>query len=355
MLRALLLVLLPLLLGGCANFGYYLQSVDGQMQILDRQRPIRALLADPTTPPALKRKLALVLQVREYASRELGLPNNASYRQYADLRRRYVVWDVFAAPRFSVKLKKWCFLFAGCVDYRGYFNEARAKAYASALRRQGYDVYVSGVSAYSTLGWFDDPVLNTVIDLPDVELAGLIFHELAHQLLYVRDDSEFNESFATAVELEGMRRWLASYGTPHQNAAHAAAQARESQFFALVNGYRRRLAAVYASAMPDEEKAARKAALFADLRNDYDALKASWGGKATYDRWFAHPLNNAQIGALATYTQLLPAFDRLLQDHDGHLRAFYAAVRRVSRLPKATRDARLAAIASRAPAVKVSR
>lgn len=342
MLRALLLSLLTLALAGCANFGYYAQSVGGQMQIFDRQRPIAALLDDPTTPPGLKRKLATVLQIRNYAARELGLPDNDSYRKYADLQRRYVVWDVFAAPPFSVKLQKWCFAFAGCVDYRGYFNEGSATAYAENLRRQGYDVYVSGVSAYSTLGWFDDPILNTVINRPDTEIAGLIFHELAHQLIYLRDDSEFNESFATSVELEGMRRWLARYGTPTQIAAHTEAQARETQFIALVSDYRMRLAKVYLSHADDADKRARKQALLDELRGDYEKLKASWGGMKTYDRWFAHPINNAQIGALATYTQLLPVFDHLLRENGGRLPDFYAAVRRLSRMPKGAREQRLA-------------
>ena len=344
-MRHVLLALLALTLTGCANFGYYQQSVNGQMQIFDRQQPIVSLLHDPDTSPGLKHKLATVLQIRDYAARTLHLPDNNSYRAYADLQRRYVVWDVFAAPAFSVELNKWCFAFAGCVDYRGYFNEDSARAYADSLRRAGYDVYVSGVSAYSTLGWFDDPILNTVIDLPDTEIAGLIFHELAHQLIYVQDDSEFNESFATAVEHEGMRRWLARHGTPEQIAAHAAGQTREKQFVALVSGYRDSLAVVYASDAPEGEKRLRKQALLAAMRHDYESLKASWGGVNTYDRWFAHPINNAQIGALATYTQLLPVFEQLLQENGGHLRAFYAAVRNLSQMPKVARAQLLALIA----------
>jgi predicted aminopeptidase len=347
--RLWLLLAAAAVLTGCANFGFYAQSIGGQMQILERQRPIEDVLLDPRTPSGLREKLHTVLQIRDFASRELGLPDNASYRQYADLQRPYVVWNVFAAPEFSVKLKKWCFMFAGCVSYRGYFNKEKAEAYAADLRKRGYDVYVGGVSAYSTLGWFDDPVLNTVINRPNVEIAGLIFHELAHQLLYVRDDTVFNESFATAVELEGTRRWLARFGTPDDRALHARAVTREKEFVALIAQYRDRLSALYALEGSDAEKRAGKQRLFEQLARDYAELKAGWGGYTGYDRWLGQSLNNARIGALATYTDLLPAFNGLLTVTHGRLGDFYAAARDLGNMPKLARADRLGVIAAASP------
>ncbi|HTZ00655.1 MAG TPA: aminopeptidase, partial [Rhodocyclaceae bacterium] len=226
MRRLLLAACLAALLGGCSNLGYYLQAVGGQMDMLGRARPIQAVLDDPSTSERLKQQLVDVGRIRQFASAELGLPDNGSFRRYADLQRPFAVWNVFAAAEFSTKPKRWCYLLVGCADYRGYFSAAAAAGEAEQLRRQGYDVYVAGIPAYSTLGWFDDPVLNTVIDYPVIRLAPLIFHELAHQVAYARDDTTFNESFAVAVELEGMRRWLERFGTPEQKAAFALERRR---------------------------------------------------------------------------------------------------------------------------------
>lgn len=344
------LILTSALVSGCANLGYYAESIGGQMQIFHRQRPIAELLDDRRTPAPLKDKLATVLHIREFASAELNLPANGSYRDYADLGRPQVLWNVFAAPPLSLDLKRWCFPLVGCVGYRGYFSPERAQALARELRKQGYDVHVGAVPAYSTLGWFDDPVLNTVIDEPEIELAGLVFHELAHQVVYARDDSVFNESFATAVELEGARRWLARRGSPAQWATYVAAKDRHARLLDLIAGYRARFTQLYASEAAEADKRARKQALFNELRADYEELRMQWNGYAGYDGFFTRELNNAHLAALATYYQLVPAFQALLAQHQGDLRSFYRSVEKLSKLSKTERHAHLMALGStRAP------
>jgi len=339
-------------LNGCANLGYYTQSFTGQLDIIGRQRPIDELLRADDTDPALKAKLWSVTHMRDFATRELGLPDNDSYRSYADVERPYVVWNVFATEEFSTKLKRWCFPIAGCVGYRGYFKQDTARAYGDTLRAQGLDVRVAGIAAYSTLGWLQDPVLNTVIKRDDIELAGLLFHELAHQVAYVGGDSTFNESFATAVEIEGLRRWMAHNATPEQFARYQTAKARDDAFRRLVLSYRGRLDELYARPLPAEEKRAAKARVFDELRADYARLKASWGGHGTYDRWFADELNNAKIAAVATYASLVPAFERLLAEHGHDLPRFYRTVKALTKLPKEERYARLGVVDPGAPLMR---
>ncbi|HVS27847.1 MAG TPA: aminopeptidase [Burkholderiales bacterium] len=335
-----MLPLLPLL-GGCANFGFYWQSVNGQMEIWKKEQSIQTLLADQSVTPELKRKLQSVLDIREFASRELKLPDNGSYRLYADLQRPYVLWNVFATPEFSIRPKEWCFVIAGCVSYRGYFSESEAERFAENQRSQGYDVFVAGVPAYSTLGWFDDPVLSTFIHHPETEVARLIFHELAHQVVYVKDDSMFNESFAVAVEQEGVSRWLAENGTSEQRAAFVAAQQRKKDFVRLVLKYRSRLDELYRSAVSDPQKRESKRQIFSELRQEYAQLKAAWGGFSGYDPWFVQDMNNAHLASVAAYTQLVPAFNRLLAGQDGNLARFYREVKEIAKLPKAERLVRL--------------
>jgi predicted aminopeptidase len=337
-----------LLLSGCAAVDYYAQAVRGHLDVIGRAVPIEERLREPDTPEALKAKLARVLAMREFASRELGLPDNGSYRRYAELDRPFVAWNVIAAPGFSVKPVESCFPFAGCVSYRGFYSEEAAERHAAELAREGFDVYVGGVPAYSTLGWFDDPVLSTFIRYPDAEVARLIFHELAHQVAYVGDDTMFNESFAVAVEEEGVRRWLDREGAAQQRAAYEDFRRKRSDFVALVLGYRGRLAAFYGEPAPIEERRAGKARLFAEMQDEYRALKASWQGFSGYDRFFARPPNNALLASVATYTELVPAFRALLAEKKGDLPAFHAAVRELARLEKSERDARLVALLRRA-------
>ena len=303
-----------LTLGGCASPAYYLQAIDGQIELWRRARPLPQARNDPTLSDDLHRRLDKAAELRDFASRELGLPNNGTFRSYADLQRPYVVWNVFAAETLSAEAKQWCFPVAGCVAYRGYFSEAAAQSFAAELRREGYDVYVAGVPAYSTLGWFDDPILNTFITYPEAELGRLIFHELAHQVVYVRDDTEFNESFAVSVEEAGVARWLTAHGTAAQLAETERMQARKADFRELIRHHRQRLAEAYAALTAREEKLAAKAHILADLRTEYLALRnGPWQGYAGYDRWFAQKPNNAQLASVAIYTQRVPAFEALLQ------------------------------------------
>ena len=342
------LFVLPLLLcvSGCADLGYYWQSVEGHISLMKAARPIDDWLIDPETPEKLKAKLALTQKIRAFSAEELKLPDNASYKNYADLKRKAVVWNVVAAPALSLKLKTWCFPVAGCVGYRGYFSEAEAKLEAEELKKQNFDVSVYGVPAYSTLGWFDDPVLNTVMRYPDAELARLIFHELAHQVAYIPGDTVFNESFSVAVELEGVDRWLTRDGDSGKRAAFELNGQRKGAFIGLVMKYRDNLRTLYASAASDAEKRRRKAETFAAMKAEYLTLKASWDGYAGYDRFFAQELNNAHLVPVATYSELVPGFRRLLAENGGDLKRFYAAVRELGKLSKAERASRLGAVQS---------
>jgi predicted aminopeptidase len=344
-----LLLALACALGGCSTVSYYAQAIHGHLALMHRAEPISERLEDLDTPEALRERLARVLVIREFASRELSLPDNGSYRSYADLQRPFALWNVFAAPEFSTKPRESCFLFAGCVTYRGFYAEDDARRYADELRGEGFDAYVGGVPAYSTLGYFDDPVLNTFVRAPEPEVARLIFHELAHQVVYVRGDTMFNESFATAVEEEGLRRWLAAHGDERQRAAWAAYQQRRAQFVALIARYRDRLEALYTSAefasLPRDEKRRRKLEVFDEMRADYQSLRREWNGFAGYDRYFSQPANNALLSVVAAYSQWVPAFTRLLEDVHGDLPAFYERVRQLAREREGERDAKLRGLA----------
>jgi predicted aminopeptidase len=330
---------------GCASFTYYAQSVGGQLDVIARRQPISRLLRAPTTPPALKAQLSDVQAIRQFAVQALHLPNNASYRGYTDIERHYVVWNVVATPAFSLTPYQWCFPIVGCVSYRGYFRERRAAEFAAPLRLRGDDVAVIGVPAYSTLGWFSDPVLSTIITWPKTRLAGLIFHELTHQVLYIKGDTAFNESFAVTVEEEGVRRWLEQRQDAAALARYREDRRRQEQFMQLVMATRAELERLYAKDMNVEERLAAKARAFAELRERYQRLKSEWGGYAGYDRWFAQDLNNAHLAALDTYREYVPAFRALLAQQQGDLTAFYAAARALGKLPAAQRQARLVELA----------
>jgi predicted aminopeptidase len=344
-LRAAAALLLLPLLAGCTAAGYYWQGIRGQLDLLERARPIPAVLAT-TEDPALKRKLERVLAIREYASRELALPDNPSYRSYTDLGRRFVLWNVFAAPELSLEPRQWCFPVAGCVNYRGYFDEAAARAEAARLGATGDDVHVGGVPAFSTLGYFNDPMLSTVIRYPDTEVARLIFHELAHQVAYAKDDTVFNESFAVAVEEEGIGRWLAAQDDSALTAQFNTSQRYRDGFRKLISRSRSELVTLYSSPASVEEKRAGKAAAFTKMRAAYDELKKEWGGFAAYDGWFAQGPNNASLAAIGLYTQKVPEFHALLAGDSGDLRRFYAHVKALAALPKSERDSALAAAAA---------
>lgn len=335
-LTSLWLVLL--LISGCSNLGYYSQQMSGHLGLMWNRVDIDELLKDEKTAQGLKTKLQLVLQIRDFASDELSLPKNDSYRSYVELDRPYVVWNVVAAPEFSLELDKWCFLFVGCVSYRGYYTEEKALEFAKPLLAQGKDVYVPGVSAYSTLGWFDDPMLSTLIKRTEPRLAGLVFHELAHQLLYIKDDTAFNESFAKAVEIEGVHRWMQQRGTPELSAQYALQKQRNNTFVQLVQTTANKLKQLYASDITEQQMREQKAEIFRQMRQQYESLKADWNGYAGYDKWFAKDLNNAKLGTVSLYRDLVPAFQALLAKHDGDLKAFYEAAKQLSDLPKEQRS-----------------
>ena len=330
--------------GGCTNVPYYLQSVRGQIDIWSRQHDIESVIDHPETAATLRGKLREVLAIREYASSELALPRNGSYRSYANLERPFAVWNIFATREFSIQPRQWCFVFAGCVNYRGYFDKSDADAFASSAAAQGFDVYVGGVPAYSLLGYFPDPVLNTFVNYPRAQLARLIFHELSHQVVYVRDDSVFNESFAVTVELEGSRRWLERHGTDADRLAHEQVTQRRQQFVQLIERYRERLDALYQTSMPRDAMRAEKAAMFREMRSDYARLRESWGGFHGYDRWFAQEPNNALLASVGIYSKRVPAFQALLAREGGDLQRFYAAAKKLARLPKPERTAALEAL-----------
>jgi predicted aminopeptidase len=331
--RSLLVLALLLPLSGC----YLLQAAGGQMQIVSKREPIDVVLRDPATPEKVRTRLEYAQAARDFASRELGLPDNASYRSYADIGRSNVVWNVFATEEFSIEPRRWCFPVVGCVVYRGYFKEESARRYARHLRAAGYDAMVGGVAAYSTLGHFKDPILNTMIEWSDAQLAATLFHELAHQLIYVPGDSEFNETFATAVEEMGLERWLISTGRPQDLAAWRKYQDRQEQFIELLLQTREKLRVLYASALPEAEMRARKEETFGQLKFEYTQLRASWNGYAGYDGWFDRALSNAHLVSAATYHGCLPGFTRVLNSVDGDLPRFYAEIRRIAALPKEQR------------------
>jgi predicted aminopeptidase len=318
---------------------YVLQSVQGQLALMSKREPIARLIEAPSTPRALRNRLEAVAAIRDFASRELELPDNGSYRSYADVGRPYVVWNVVAAPEFSVDARQWCYPVVGCVAYRGYFAEAKARRFAAQLGGEGFDVTVGGVAAYSTLGHFNDPVLNTMMGWDDVELAAIIFHELTHQLLYVPDDSSFNEALATVVEEEGVKRWLRSEGRGADLKRHLVQQERYVEVVELLNATRNELRAVYASGLDAAQMRERKRAAFAALQASFAALKAGWGGHAPLEAWFAENLNNAHLASIATYFSCVPGFERELEDVGGDLAAFYARVRALAKLDQARRDA----------------
>jgi len=328
-MKTLAALLVAARVAGCESLSYYSQAIGGHFQLLAAARPIDDWLADPATPADLKARLETARRIREFASRELHLPDNGSYTSYADLGRRYAVWNVFAAAEFSVDPKPECFPFTGCVAYRGFFSQQEAQRYAEKLRKDGFDVYVGGVPAYSTLGWFDDPLLSTFIRYPESQVARLVFHELAHQVVYARNDTTFNESFAVTVEDEGVRRWLESQQRAAELEAFRAGQQRKRDFYARVKETRERLKTIYASRLPREQ-------LLEQKRGELERLRAAFPNVVP-----AEP-NNAFLVSIALYTELVPAFERLLAASGGDLDRFYARARELALEPQAERDAVLA-------------
>jgi predicted aminopeptidase len=343
MAGAALAAVAALLLSGCAELGYYWESATGHIKVMGAARPVDDWLGDTDAPARLKERLALSQRIRNYAVSELKLPDNPSYRRYADLHRTAVVWNVVAAPPYSLKLKSWCFPVTGCVNYRGYFDEPSARAEAARLAKDGQETSVYPVPAYSTLGWMNwaggDPLLNTFIYYPEGELARIIFHELAHQVVYASGDTMFNESFATSVERLGGARWLETQASEAARRDYTEYNGRRNQFRALALATRNRLEQIYKTQSGAEREAQKQLAL-KEFHEQYLKLRASWPGDPArfrgYDRW-VDQANNASFGAQAAYDDLVPGFEALFRREGGDWKRFYDAVKQLAKLPKEER------------------
>lgn len=342
-MRVLFPGVLFLLLNGCTSVSYYSQLADGQLQLLRAREPVAKVVADPQRDPQLRAHLAQSQKARAFATEHLHLPDNPSYRLYADIKRPYVVWNVFATPEFSLKPQNHCFPIAGCVAYRGYYSQSAARGEAALQRLNGMDVSIGGVEAYSTLGWFNDPIISSMMSWGDERLATLIFHELAHQRFYVKDDTEFNESYATFVEQEGTRQWRASRGLAPDSGTQIQ---QRDQFIQLILDTRSQLERLYAQPLPAEQMRQRKAATFEQLRADYRKIRDSqWAGDKRYDAWINAPLNNARLLPFGLYDQWVPAFSALFKQVGGDWAKFYPAVEKLGGLPVGERKAVLRALA----------
>jgi predicted aminopeptidase len=332
-----------LLLNGCASVSYYGQLASGQLQLLRAREPVSSVIADPGRDQQLRAHLTQSQKARTFASQHLHLPDNQSYRLYADIGRPFVVWNVFATPEFSLTPQNHCFPIAGCVAYRGYYSQSAARGEAALQRMQGMDVSIGGVEAYSTLGWFNDPIISSMMGWGDERLATLIFHELAHQRLYVKDDTEFNESFASFVEQEGTRQWRAFRGLAPDDGVQVQ---RREQFLQLILDTRRHLEWLYSLPLPTDQMRQRKAATFERLRGDYRLLRDSqWAGDNRYDAWINAPMNNARLLPFGLYDQRVPAFAVLFRQVGGDWLKFYAAAEQLGTLPVDKRKAALEVLA----------
>ncbi|MGH8384833.1 MAG: aminopeptidase [Pseudomonas sp.] len=338
-LRVLFPGVLLLLLNGCTSVSYYSQLASGQLQLLWAREPVSRVIADPQRDQKLRAHLTESQKARTFASQQLHLPDNQSYRLYADIGRPFVVWNVFVTPEFSLKPQNHCFPIAGCVAYRGYYSQSAARGEAAVQRLQGMDVSIGGVEAYSTLGWFNDPIMSSMMGWGDERLATLIFHELAHQRVYVKDDTAFNESFATFVEQEGTRQWRAFRNLPPDNGAQAQ---QRNQFIQLVLNTRTRLETLYALPLPPDQMRQRKAKEFEQMRAEYRQMRDSqWAGDKRYDAWINAPMNNARLLPFGLYDQWVPAFAGLFRQVGGEWVKFYAAAEKIGALPD---DERIAAL-----------
>ena len=335
-------------LSGCGTLGYYWQASVGHLDVMVSARPVSEVLTDPNVPEKSKEAIRYASEVRAFSSEHLHLPDNESYTNYADLGRPYVVWNVVAAPALSLKPKLWCFAVVGCLAYRGFYDEADARHLADELRDSNYDVLVGGVRAYSTLGWFADPLLNTMVSASRLYTTEVIFHELAHQELYINDDSAYNEAFATAVADEGLRRWLEFRGDGALSQRAKSVQAYRSVFVTLVDDYRERLTSLFESNQSSDEKNRRKTELYDELRDSYSQVSASWPSPKPYARFFDEDINNARLVSVATYYHLVPAFGIMLKDSDMDLKRFYARAREVGNLNPIARRRTMGAYLDRA-------
>ncbi len=328
-------------LSGCSATGYYLQSIRGHLDLMSKRQPIEQLLTAGNLSDKRQKQLRQALAIRRFASKELGLPDNGSYTSFVELDRPFVVWNVVAAPTFSLTPKRWCYPMVGCLSYRGYYHEADAKAFAASIDPNQFDVTVGGSRAYSTLGWFDDPLTSPMVDHGAILLAEVIFHELAHQVLYFRNDTAFNEAFASTVGEQGVRRWLAER-SPQALARYETYLQRKNRFVGLLTETADALKQLYASNLTPVRMQQQKAALFQQLKKRYESVKKNeWGGYDGYDRWFEKPLNNARLVSIAVYRDKIPDFLRWLDACDQDFQRFYATIQTFKPLSVAQRSRRL--------------
>lgn len=335
--------------GGCAELAYYGHAFSGQVEVLNARRPFGEVLDDPATSPALRSRILAVRDMRAFAERELGLPASDSFRAYADLGRPYPLWNLYATPAFSVTPKPWCYPLLGCVNYRSYFDKQRARRQAQRMRDAGWDAYLAPAPAYSTGGCFDDPLYNGMLRYNDTDLAAMLFHELAHERLYVPGDTTFTESFAMTVQMEGVRQWLHERGETPSFAAYSLEKKRDDEFVALLLAYRKRLATLYARGGTLAGMGQRKQGVFEELREAYAGLKRSWDGYAGYDSWFARGLNNAMLAPVATYNDHVPALRALFARERGDWSSFYRVAQALADLPETERKHSLRALAAAVP------
>ena len=325
----------------CEAIGYYSQAAHGQLSLILQRQDIDELVSTRNIPESLKQKFKDIERIKNFAKNNLELPVGDNYSSYVNVNRDYLVWNVFAAPEFSTKPSTWCYPFAGCVSYRGYFSKDRALRYARKLENQGLDVYTGGVAAYSTLGWFDDSITSIIIDRSSYQLARLIFHELAHQVVYIPGDTAFNESFATVVESEGLRRWLSYLGQSDITAQINSGQLQRQQFVDLITKYRDTLGKLYEGELPDTLKRQKKRELQIKLRQEFFLLSKEWGNGGGYDSWFANSLNNAQLSTVTSYNDLVPSFEKLLEQSGNDLGVFYKLVAGLAKLNETQRKEKL--------------
>lgn len=335
--RLLFIGLILLNLPACSTLDYYSQSISGQMDVMSKRVSISTLMQTADISDQQSRIFKSILEIRQFASDRLLLPDNESYKTYVDLERDFVVWNVFSTPEFSLTPVSSCFLFAGCLEYKGFFAKQDALDYAQELRGKDNDVFVGGVTAYSTLGWFNDPVLSSMLNYGEFRLAEVMFHELAHQLIYIKDDSAFNEAFATAVANTGVERWLKASQRQADLQQLAVDKRWENEFVSLILKTRKQLESLYASSMSEQTMRTRKAMIFDLLQRDYQTLKSTRADLADYDNWMAHDLNNAKIASIVTYHDLAASFTRLLASCNDDLAVFYEHVRQLGKLPKTLR------------------
>jgi len=327
--RNIVLLLFVFLISGCASLNYYTQSVQGQFEVFQKRQAISNLLEENNISDTLRNKLNTVLVLRDFSIRQLGLPDNKSYLTYANLERNYVIWNIFATEEFSLDPIKWCYLIVGCLNYRGYFTESDARQHAAELEKQGYDVYLGGVSAYSTLGWFDDPVLNTMLRWSDIRLATVMFHELAHQQLYIKGDTEFNEAYADSVALIGVKKWIVQGPDKNLLKKYEQSQVQEKQFINLIMRYKSLLNDIYQSNQDDDLKRIQKKDLLQKMSDDHNLMSANWE-RNNYQKWFSEEINNAKLAAIVTYREYVPAFIEIYEKLGNDLFKFYSLIKSLS-------------------------